>query len=177
VVTHPAHDIPEEPSVLSQNASVNQVGTVVNDEIEQLRNSLRTFRLSNDGLSMFLERTQNEVEISNARVTQLEHRDIQLIIEYEQEVNLRLLAEGRSVDMNSRHLVSEFDLRQKIQLQAESISVKDTLIQALTNEKLQLQQIIDEQQLSLNAKDEEYARLNITNVELKKKVQPDKNSH
>jgi hypothetical protein len=59
---------------VEQNPPVRHVRIHPNDDIVDLQNSLRTFRLSNDGLSMLLERTQTQLEDSNAKVTETQRR-------------------------------------------------------------------------------------------------------
>lgn len=68
----------------------------------ELPNALRTRRLSADGLS--LERTQGDLDVSNAIVTVLQENIVR-------EANARLFAEGSAVDLNSLLLISYFNLK------------------------------------------------------------------
>jgi hypothetical protein len=67
---------------------VSQTAAHINDEVVELQNSLRNYRLSNDGLCLLLERTQSEIGESRATITALEEKRAQ-------EANLRLVAELR----------------------------------------------------------------------------------
>jgi chromosome segregation ATPase len=79
-----------------------------NDELAELQNSLRTFRLSNDGMSLLLERTQSELAAANVRIAFLEQTATNSTLEMTEAINNRLLAEGTAIDLNSQLLVSEF---------------------------------------------------------------------
>jgi ankyrin repeat protein len=87
-----------------QNAPVHHAGTAGNNEIVELQNSLRSFRLSADGLSLLLERTRADLDVSEARVTTREEN-------IAREANARLFAERNSVDLNSLLLISDFNLK------------------------------------------------------------------
>jgi len=96
------------PSILPPLQVDDATHQIIPDDVEELQNSLRTFRLSIDGLSLLLERSQTELVTANARVTHLE--------EFSNELTLRL---GNAVDLNSQLLVSEFERmsqRQEIHL-------------------------------------------------------------
>ena len=80
-----------------------QTAVHTNDEVIELQNSLRTSRISNDCLSLLLERTRAELDFSNVRVTTLEEN-------VTREANARLFAEGSAVDLNSLLLISDFNL-------------------------------------------------------------------
>jgi hypothetical protein len=107
-----------------------------NNDLEELQNSIRTFRLSNDGLSLLLERSQAEIVTANTRVTHLE--------EFSNELTLRL---GNAVDLNSQLLVSEFERmsqRQEIHFYTISLGDKDKkfiFIQSRLEIKIQLSKI------------------------------------
>ena len=114
------------PSILPPLQVDDATHQIIPDDVEELQNSLRTFRLSIDGLSLLLERSQTELVTANARVTHLE--------EFSNELTLRL---GNAVDLNSQLLVSEFERmsqRQEIHLYTISLGDKDSIIQNLTNQ-------------------------------------------
>ena len=87
-----------------ENAPVHQARTAGNNEIVELQNSLRTLRLSAGGLSLLLESTRADLDVSKARVTKLEEN-------IAREANARLFAEGNAVDLNSLLLISDFNLK------------------------------------------------------------------
>jgi len=114
------------PSILPPLQVDDATHQIIPDDVEELQNSLRTFRLSIDGLSLLLEWSQTELVTANARVTHLE--------EFSNELTLRL---GNAVDLNSQLLVSEFERmsqRQEIHLYTISLGDKDSIIQNLTNQ-------------------------------------------
>ena len=114
------------PSILPPLQVDDATHQIIPDDVEELQNSIRTFRLSIDGLSLLLERSQTELVTANARVTHLE--------EFSNELTLRL---GNAVDLNSQLLVSEFERmsqRQEIHLYTISLGDKDSIIQNLTNQ-------------------------------------------
>jgi hypothetical protein len=92
----------------NSNTPIRQAGMPPNadlDGVEALRTSLRTLRLSNDGLSLLLERNQAELAESRARITHLEEHLANFTHEMAQEVSSRLLAEGIAVDLNSQLII------------------------------------------------------------------------
>jgi hypothetical protein len=109
-----------------------------------LQNSLRTFRLSNDGLSW---KGPKQLDAANARVTHLE--------EFSNKLTLRL---GNAVDLNSQLLVSEFERmsqRQEIHLHTISLGDKDSIIQNLTNQ-IQEMQLKELTMITIVAADQKY---------------------
>lgn len=105
---------------------VRQAETSGNDELLELQNSLRTFRLSNDGLSLLLERTQAQLVASNARVTETERllqvqtQQNAILVQIQDELNGRvqvLTAEREAKKMmclvSSTKPVQPFILRPK----------------------------------------------------------------
>jgi hypothetical protein len=122
------------------NAQIHQEDIInqKNMEIDSLRERLAftknenaAIRLSNDDLSLLLEKSQAELVRANARVTNLE--------EFSNELTLRF---GNAVDLNSQLLVSEFkkmNQRQEILLYTNLLRDKDAINQNLKNQIQQMQ--------------------------------------
>jgi hypothetical protein len=101
--------------------------------MEELENSMRTFRLSNVGLSLLVERTQDDLAASNARVTFLERAITENAIQIANEVNARVLAEGIATDIHSQLLIAEFH---QVHLQNRNNELQES-VQQLTNSNTQ----------------------------------------
>jgi chromosome segregation ATPase len=86
-----------------------------NNDIEELQNSLRTFRLSNDGLALLLERSQAELDAANARVTHLEQK-CELIEQEKQQLINQHTAEYQAV-------VGKLDCAEKNLIEARKVNV------------------------------------------------------
>ena len=105
-----------------------------NDDLVDLQNSLRTFRLSNDGLSLLLERTQTQLEDSNAKVTETERRlqSAEMALQVQTQENLALVQLQEVLNQNLQVVKEERD---------DAIIQKDVASRGLveTGERLQAQ--------------------------------------
>lgn len=127
-----------------------------NDELAELQNSLRTFRLSNDGMSLLLERTQSELAAANVRIAFLEQTATNSTLEMTEAINTRLLAEGTAIDLNSQLLVSEFN----------RVHLQDVLNHSVATMSNQRTQIIAENEAYLKELSNRDAELQTLKVSL-----------
>ena len=77
------------------------------DEFIELKNAIRTYKFSNDGLSMLLELKEQELDAYDKRIIYLEQA---LSDAGRNEENACIIANGNAIDLNSRLLIAEFNL-------------------------------------------------------------------
>lgn len=107
------------------------------DEIEDLQNSLRTFRLSNERLSLLLDKNRVELAKKATIVARLEQGIFELTLEIVQKENAQLYSEGKAIDLTSQLLIFEFNQsRSSEQIQRFEIKIqeKDAQIEHLKGE-------------------------------------------
>jgi chromosome segregation ATPase len=129
-------------------------------DLEELENALRTSRLSNEGLSLLVERSRTELAASADRLANLEQGKYKLMLELGQEMNARTFTEGMCVDLHSRLLISDFN-------QKNAESTLQILTEKSNGVERKLKESLDVHKQEINKLDEQLAAKNVLSNNMK----------